>query len=276
VATRTTSELTEPSPAELMMGQERERLPSNRRAPQTEKVLEVRDLNTETLSNIGLEVHRSEIVGIAGIEGNGQNDLIDCLLGLKAHTGEIRITQKPWDSHIAYDWRQSGLSLIPPDRLREAAVLDFSLTENTVLGHQKEERFGSPFRINWTDARSYTKALLQEFDVRPPNPDAVFKTLSGGNQQKLVVARETSIPTQFLIAAHPTRGVDIGAIDFIHRHFLKLKDTGAGILLFSSELDEILAIADRVLVMYKGKIVAETKSQDAKVKQLGLWMMGAA
>ena len=163
---------------------------------------------------------------------------MECISGIeRSFSGTVILDGKNILEYSTYEIKQQGFSVIPADRHREGVVLSFSLAENSILGHHKEKEFREGLFISESQIRTFTNTLIHQFDVRPANPDAELSSLSGGNQQKLVVARETCRPTKLLIAAHPTRGIDIGAIDFIHQHFLELRSQGTGILLISSELD---------------------------------------
>jgi simple sugar transport system ATP-binding protein len=229
------------------------------------------------LKNISFEVRAGEIVGLAGIEGNGQHELIEILAQVrKDYTGQVLFREREIKTVSPYQLKQQGFSLIPPDRHKEAVVLSFSLSENAILGHHREDSLHSGPFLSKDKVKEAAQRLIQQFDIRPGDPDQPLAHLSGGNQQKLVVARETSNQTSFLLAAHPTRGIDIGAIDFIHQHILELKAQGTGILLVSSELEEILTLSDRIWVLYQGEIVAEIEKEKATERQLGLWMTRGA
>lgn len=275
-----TKELTEETLAEKIIG--RKRIPLDFITPSAvkEPILKVASLslqgpNGPRLHQVSFEVNRGEIVGIAGIEGNGQHELIECLSGIqKDYSGAVIFKNTNTKEISPYALKQRGFSLIPPDRHREAVVLPFSISENIILGHHRELEIRSGPFISQNKVNRLTLKAIHGFDVRPDDPNITLSSLSGGNQQKLVVARESGRSPQFLLAANPTRGIDIGAIDFIHQHFLGLKAKGAGILLLSSELEEILKLSDRILVLFQGKIVAQLFKQDATEKELGLRMTG--
>ncbi|MFM8314781.1 MAG: ABC transporter ATP-binding protein, partial [Deltaproteobacteria bacterium] len=278
IETLPTSTLTESSLAEKIIG--RKRIPLNR--PQVLRahspILSVESVsltcsNSTLLKNLQFQVFPGEIVGLAGVEGHGQQELVEILArARKDYTGKITLQGKDIKESSTYELKQQGFSLIPPDRYREAMVPTFSLSENVILGHHREENIKSGAFLSKEKMTLFARELIQAFDVRPGNPDQEMGSLSGGNQQKWVVARETAREVSFLLAAHPTRGVDIGAIDFIHQHLLKLKSQGAGILLISSELDELLELSDRILVIFQGEMVAEVEKEKASETQLGLWM----
>jgi simple sugar transport system ATP-binding protein len=235
------------------------------------------DRRLDAVRGVSLEVRAGEIVGIAGVEGNGQHELIECLAGLRPPaSGAVEIDGRVPARHDAAAHAAAGLAHIPSDRLRRGLVPDFTLAENLVLGLQRAPDAG---RGPWLDPdRLATRARprLAEFDVRPPDPAQRASRLSGGNQQKLIAARELSRGAGVVLAAHPTRGVDLGAVEFLHRRLLAERDAGRAVLLVSSELSEILALADRVLVMFEGRIVLETRPADTDECALGLAMAGRA
>ncbi len=231
---------------------------------------------TRALQGVSFQVRMGEVVGIAGVEGNGQSELIECVAGLfKPTAGDIRLLGRSILGLSPRAIRAAGVAHIPEDRHKRALLLDFNLADNVILGdHYRPPatRFGF-FDRAYIDRR--TQTILRDFDVRPPNPLALSRSLSGGNQQKLVVGREFELPPKLLLVAQPTRGVDIGAIEFIHRKLLALRDTGVGILLVSAELEEVLSLSDRLLVMYAGRIVGEVDPTQATHAELGLLMTGA-
>jgi general nucleoside transport system ATP-binding protein len=245
-----------------------------------EPLLHVQDLvvrddrGLEAVRGVSFEVRAGEIVGIAGVDGNGQTELIDALTGLRHVTsGSIRVGDEDITRASARDALDAGLGHIPEDRHRRGLVLDFSLAENLVLhdyGKEPFSRFGwlSPRRwINWA------RGLLKEFDVRGGGPTTRGGSLSGGNQQKVVIAREVSRNPSVLIAAQPTRGLDVGAIEFVHRRLVEQRDAGKAVLLVSLELEEVLSLSDRILVIYEGQIVREYPP-DVTEEEIGFAMTG--
>jgi ABC-type uncharacterized transport system ATPase subunit len=267
--------------AELMVGHPIP--PLRARAPREERVplLQVRML--EVLDDRGLpavrrasfEVHEGEIVGIAGVEGNGQHELVECLAGLRrARDGEIVVADRDVTALGARGRSAAGLAHIPSDRLRRGLVPEMTLAENLVLGRQREPAVGRGPLLPRRRLEERAAAVLAEYDVRPPLPRQRARQLSGGNQQKLIAARELSRGAAVVLAAHPTRGVDLGAIAFLHRRLLAERDAGRAVLLVSSELSEILALADRIFVMYEGRLVHETTPAGTDERTLGLHMTG--
>ena len=235
-------------------------------------VLDDRDL--EAVRGVSLEVRAGEIVGVAGVDGNGQSELIDALTGLrKVNDGRVLIAGKEVTTESAHDHYDAGLGHIPEDRHLRGLVLDFTLAENLVLHDFEKQPYA---RLGWLRPGRMIAAarrLLQEFDVRGGGPRTRAAALSGGNQQKVVVAREVARDPRVLIAAQPTRGLDVGAIEFVHRRLVEERDEGRAVLLISLELDEILSLSDRILVIYEGEIVAEY-GPDVSEEELGIAMTG--
>jgi general nucleoside transport system ATP-binding protein len=266
--------------AKLMVGREVllrvEKTPAQPAEPllTVENLTVLDDRNLEAVRDVSFEVRAGEIVGIAGVDGNGQTELIDALTGLrKAASGRVVVAGKDVTNESARAALDAGLGHIPEDRHRRGLVLDFTLAENIALHDYREppdSRFGwlYPSRLI---ARA--RRLLKEFDVRGGGPVTRASALSGGNQQKVVVAREVSRDPRVLLAAQPTRGLDVGAIEFVHRRLVEERDEGRAVLLVSLELEEILSLADRILVIYEGRIVGEY-SPDATPEELGIAMTG--
>jgi simple sugar transport system ATP-binding protein len=237
--------------------------------------LRVRDeRGLEAVGGVSLEVRSGEIVGIAGVDGNGQTELVEAITGLRrSESGRIVAAGEDVTHESARECLDAGVGHIPEDRQRRGLVLDFSLAENIALHDFREEpdsKWGwlYPKRLVARAAR-----LLKEFDVRGGGPQTPAGSLSGGNQQKVVVAREVSRDPKVLVAAQPTRGLDVGAIEFVHRRLVAERDEGRAILLVSFELDEILSLADRILVIYEGEIVGEY-TPDVSEQELGIAMTG--
>jgi len=230
------------------------------------------------LEPLSLRIHAGEIVGIAGVEGNGQSELIRLLLDPESRleSGSYFLFGKDVSRFGGGQLRREcGLAVLPEDRLKEALLLQDSAEDNFLLGRQRNPGFRKAgILLDRRKLRVATSAAIQEYDVRPPNAAAIAGTFSGGNQQKLVVAREVGGQPKFLIAAQPTRGVDIGAIEFIHSRILELRSSGAGILLISSELDEVLKLADRILVLFRGRVVGSFPRAEFVERKIGLLMSG--
>jgi general nucleoside transport system ATP-binding protein len=266
--------------ARLMVGREVVLSVEKPPAEPGETLLEVKDLvvaderGLEAVRGVSLEVKAGEIVGIAGVDGNGQSELIDALTGLRSPAaGTITAAGKNLTSANARECLDAGVGHIPEDRQVRGLVLDFTLAENLALhdyAREPSSRWGwlYPARLIERAAR-----LLKEFDVRGGRPQTLAADLSGGNQQKVVIAREVSRDPRILVAAQPTRGLDVGAIEFVHRRLVKERDEGRAILLVSFELEEILSLSDRILVIYEGKIVGEY-GPGVSEEELGIAMTG--
>ena len=231
------------------------------------------------LSDVSFSVRRGEIVGIAGVEGNGQSELLQALLhpreATSRNSGSIKFLGQDVSRWKAARIRELGVALIPEDRQHEGLLLERPLRENFLLGLQRSHGFSHRGFVCGTKLEAVATQAMEEYDVRPRALSATAGTLSGGNQQKLIIAREFQRDPKVIIAAQPTRGVDVGAIEFIHERLGRARDHGAGVLLVSSELDEILALSDRILVMYEGRIVAEFGRGRVSERDLGLRMGGA-
>jgi len=253
-------------------------------------VLHVEDLHAlsdrglEVLHGVSFDVHAGEILGIAGVEGNGQSELVEALTGMRKITsGKITITQvkngQPGETRNlttlnALEERLLGLAHVPEDRRGSGLVLTDSIEDNMILGRQRWPQFSwNGFVLLLRNIASWAKRLISEFDVRTTSVEAPVRSLSGGNQQKLIIAREFASEPLALIASQPTRGVDIGAIEFIHRRLIEQRDAGKAVLLVSAELDEIRSLSDRIAVMYEGRIV-DIVSPEATEEQLGILMTG--
>ena len=228
----------------------------------------------ECVRGISFEVRAGEIVGIAGVDGNGQSELIDAITGLRpARSGKITVNNREVTGDSPRECLDAGVGHIPEDRQVRGLVLDFTLAENIALHDYREE---PDSKHGWLFPKRLTaraRNLLKEFDVRGGGPETRAGALSGGNQQKVIVAREVSRDPSVLVAAQPTRGLDVGAIEFVHRRLVEERDEGRGILLVSFELDEILSLSDRILVLYEGNIVAEY-GPDVSEEEIGLAMLG--
>jgi ABC-type uncharacterized transport system ATPase subunit len=232
------------------------------------------DRGLEAVRGVTFDVRAGEIVGIAGVDGNGQSELIDALTGLrKSASGQMTVGGQDLTHASARQALDAGMGHIPEDRHRRGLVLDFNLAENLALHDYGKEPFS---RFGWLNPRRWLRwaaGLLEEFDVRGGGPATRADSLSGGNQQKVVVAREVSRDPSVLIAAQPTRGLDVGAIEFVHRRLVEQRDAGKAVLLVSLELEEIISLSDRILVLYEGRIVAEFPP-DVSEEEVGIAMLG--
>src|SRR5207244_8381196 len=221
-----------------------------------------------------------QIVGIAGVEGNGQTELIEALAGLidRAQlTGDIEFEGQNITSLNARRRKELGIAHVPEDRHRRGLLLDSSLAENTILGvHYRKPAVTGIGDIILDEKGIWrrTEQVIRDFDVRPPNPALPARALSGGNQQKLIIGREFELPPKFLLVSQPTRGVDIGAIEFIHRKIVEMRDAGCAVLLVSAELEEVTALSDRLLVIHNRNIVREVDPKKTTNEEIGLMMTG--
>jgi len=234
------------------------------------------DRGHRVLDNISLQVHAGEIYGIAGVEGNGQTELVQAIAGrAKLEAGDILVNGKSvlhWDVRTR---REYGIGHIPEDRHRFGLLLPFSLADNIVLGQHHLKPFVKGWQ--WIDAaavRCYARETIQAYDVRTPSEMTPANALSGGNQQKVIIAREMCFEPRLLLAAQPTRGVDVGATEFIYKQLVMAREKGKAVLLLSADLDEILSLSDRIGVIFKGKIVKEFSQQEASREEVGLYMTG--
>ncbi|MCW1954752.1 MAG: ABC transporter ATP-binding protein [Roseobacter sp.] len=283
-ATVKTAETSPEHLAELMVGRKVLLRVDKKPAEPKDTVLEVQDLRVrdgkgvERLKGVSLTLRAGEILGIAGVSGNGQSELLEVLGGMQTGTGHVRVNGQEIDLTGRFSDGQSrrarGIAHVPEDRQREGLIMEFSAWENTVFGYHRDPAFQrGPFMDNAKIIED-AKGKIERFDVRPPDPKLTAKNFSGGNQQKLVLAREMERNPDLLLIGQPTRGVDIGAIEFIHQQIIALRDAGKAILLVSVELEEILSLSDRIAVMFDGQIMGERLPDRTDEKELGMMMAG--
>ncbi|MDQ3087887.1 MAG: ABC transporter ATP-binding protein, partial [Acidobacteriota bacterium] len=238
----------------------------------------VKNAHGEALKSVSFAVKAGEIVGIAGIEGNGQTELIEAIAGLTPTAnlnGNIEFFGNDITRTNARRRKELGIAHIPEDRHKRGLLLDFDLAENSMLGvHYRPPVASGVGILNQTAINRRANQIIENFDVRPPNAELPARALSGGNQQKLVIGREFELNPKLLLVSQPTRGVDIGAIEFIHRKLIALRDAGSAVLLVSAELEEVTALADRLLVIHKGKFVGEVNPKETSNEEIGLMMTG--
>ncbi|MCX7920051.1 MAG: ABC transporter ATP-binding protein [bacterium] len=240
-----------------------------------EKVSAINSQKITILKNISFTLRAGEILGIAGVEGNGQTELIECITGLrKIHSGYIRFLNVNITNLPTRKILQLPIGHIPEDRLKRGLILDYTISDNLILGRHWESNFSHHGFLRLKNIEDNAQKLMRTYDIRPTNPYFLVRNLSGGNQQKVVIARELSRLPKLLIAAQPTRGLDIGATEYIHQQLIDARTQGAGILLVSADLSEILLLSDQIAVMYEGKIVGIVPAEQTDSRQLGLMMTG--
>ncbi|MHB2015718.1 MAG: ABC transporter ATP-binding protein [Candidatus Xenobia bacterium] len=233
------------------------------------------DRGLPALRDVSLSVRGGEILGIAGVAGNGQTELAEVLTGLRAATGGKIVMEGRDITPLAVIERvQAGMAHIPEDRHKRGLVLNYSVAENLILASQRKPPFSRGVALQFPAIRENAAQRIDEFDIRTPSMDTASRSLSGGNQQKIIIAREVSRDPGVLIVVQPTRGVDVGAIEFIHRRLVEMRDEGKAILLISLELEEVLSLSDRIAVLYEGEIVGEMPAREADEQKLGLLMAG--
>lgn len=276
-----TKETTIPELAELMVGREVRFKVDKELSVPGDEILTVTGLNYQDergvykLKDLDLKARPGEILGIAGVDGNGQSELVDILTGIrKAESGSIRLNGEDLTILSPEKIIRSGISSIPEDRHKRGLILPFSLYENAILGQHKEAKFSKGISLDFSKIKEFTRGLIEDFDIRTPNESVAAGTLSGGNQQKLVAAREISKDPLVLIAAQPTRGLDVGAIEYIHKRLVDERDRNKAVILVSLELDEIMNLSDRISVLYDGHIQATMDISEATEQKLGILMAG--
>jgi len=283
MGTTTPKESSESKLAQMMVGREVVLRVEKSVAKPKEVLLSIKNLRVnddrklESVRDVSLEVHAGEILGIAGVEGNGQRELVEAICSMRSRlSGEVIVKGKaipnlnPRAAHLA------GVSHIPEDREKHGLVTSYSIADNLVLNRFDQAPFANGWIRSLEEVASNGEALVEKFDIRAPNASLSAGSLSGGNKQKVVVARELSQQLDVVVAAQPTRGVDVGSIEFIHNQLIAARDAGAAVLLVSAELDEILSLADRIAVISNGKIVAIFNSKEANRNTIGRLMAGLA
>ena len=248
-----------------------------------ETILSVNDLIVKDIRGLDkvkgftLDVKKGEVFGIAGIDGNGQSELIEALTGLrKIESGTVSLNGKDVTNKTPNDIQEHGMYNIPEDRQRRGLVLDFTVAENLILENYDKDQFSKGAILKHKEIDRHAEELSEKFDIRPRNINAKAGELSGGNQQKVIIAREITNDPDLLIAAQPTRGLDVGAIEYVHEYLIEQRNEGKAVLLISFELDEILSLSDRIGVIYDGKIVKIMEAEDTNDRELGYLMAGGS
>lgn len=283
VATVKPGDVTTADLAELMVGSE---LPTPETTLSTvtdQAALEITDLTVlddderPAVDNVSLRVHQGEVVGVAGVEGNGQNEMVNAVMGTEpVAAGTITLHGDDITGISVRARREAGIGYVPQDRHHEGLLLDAPLWENAALGHQTHTPFSKGFWFDESGARTRTQEIRDEFDVRTPDIDVSAHALSGGNQQKLIIGREMTAGPELLVAAHPTRGIDVGAQAAVWDDIRKARAAGMATLLVSADLDELIGLSDTIVVMYKGRLVATLDPAHITPRELGSYMTGAA
>ena len=281
VGTATPEESDEQKLAAMMVGREVILTVMKKQSQPGAEILQVEDLHVrdirglKAVNGVSFNVRAGEVLGIAGVQGNGQTELAEALTGLRPiESGRFTLDGQDLTGKTPRLITASGLANIPEDRQRHGLVLSYSITDNLVLCDYYRPPFENRGVIQQKDLDENAKKLIKEYDVRTPSPFVSVGKLSGGNQQKVIVARELSRDVKLVIASQPTRGLDVGSIEYIHKEIIVMRDRGVAVLLISAELDEILSLSDRIAVMYRGQIVETVDAKDATREQLGLRMAG--
>lgn len=276
------SDVNENDLAAMMVGRKVEFKVEKKDIKPGEVVLEVKDIHgkdyrgVEILKGLNLSVRRGEIVGLAGVDGNGQTELVEILTGLKkGDSGEVLINGKNVFNKKPKEIFESGITSIPADRQKHGLVLEFSVAENLILQNYMKEPYSKKGVLKKDAIMAHAKDLVERFDIRPAGSESrPAGTLSGGNQQKVIIAREITNDKDLLIAVNPTRGLDVGAIEFVHRYLVEQRNKNKAVLLVSFELDEIMSVSDRIEVIFDGQITGSMPAAGADEKTLGIMMAG--
>jgi len=282
VGTRATADVTRSELVKMMVGREIRELEPRPMEPgpvrlRVEALRVLGDRGTEALRGVDLVLHAGEIVGLAGVSGNGQRELAECLAGMrKVASGRVTLDGRDITATSLNERVAAGMAYIPEERMRDGAIRDFTVQENLYLHDHGARRFRRGIFLSLSKMEAHARGLVREFGVKTPSLATPLKNLSGGNIQKLIIARELSRGPEILVAAQPTRGVDIGATEYIHRRLLQQREAGIGILLISEDLDEIRSLSDRIAVIYEGRIMGVIARGQGTVEQIGLMMAGVS
>lgn len=282
IATVDVASTTEEEMAELMVGREVSFKVDKTESQPKEVVLNIKNLNVKNsrgimaVKNLNLELRRGEILCVAGIDGNGQNELVDAITGIReVESGQIVLNSEDITNLSVRKRTEKGMGYIPQDRHKYGLVLDFSLEENVALQTYYKEPLARKGIINFENRTKLSEKLIDEYDVRSANRSSTtVRSMSGGNQQKVIIAREIERAPELLIASQPTRGLDVGAIEYIHKKLIEERDSGKAVLLISLEMEEVINVSDRIAVIFEGQIVGELQGGDVDENELGLMMAG--
>lgn len=275
------ADVTEEDLASMMVGRQVSFKVDKKEANVGDVVLKVDNLvvkdnrKLNAVKGLSLELHRGEILGIAGVDGNGQSEFIEGITGLRPiESGRVILNGKDITNLSPKEIIENGMNTIPEDRQKRGLILDFTVAENMILENYHKEPFSTKGRLNHKAISDFSKELIEKFDIRPRDHMHIAGELSGGNQQKVILAREISNDPDVLIAAQPTRGLDVGAIEYVHKYLVEQRDHGKAVLLISFELDEIMNVSDRIAVIFNGKIVDVMDAKEADERTLGYLMAG--
>ncbi|MCE5208337.1 MAG: ABC transporter ATP-binding protein [Chloroflexi bacterium] len=267
--------------AEMMVGHPVDLVVEKATKKPGETVLAVKDLVVTDIfkqivvEDVSFDVHAGQVLGVAGVQGNGQTELVEVITGLrKIHSGKITFNGKDISNASPREITEAGSAHVPEDRQADGLVLSFPIAENLVLCTYYQPPFSKGINLQFETILSNSEKLIKDFDIRTPSPLTPVGSLSGGNQQKVIIARELSRPIKLLVASQPTRGLDVGSIEYIHKRIIQIRDEGCAVLLVSPELDEIIELSDRIAVMFRGKIIAIVNANEISKKTLGLLMAG--
>jgi general nucleoside transport system ATP-binding protein len=276
-----TWEVTKASLANMMVGRDvvfrvkRDEVAPGKPALELRDVRACNDIGIENVRGINLTLHENEILGIAGVAGNGQKELFEVLIGVRdAEKGEVLLNGEVISGKSAGHIRLKGMAHVPGDRIKEGLVMDFTIAENMILGHEWTPPFRKGAQLNTSAIRGFANDGLEAFEIAASSIDHHTGSLSGGNLQKVVLAREIGSEPSVLLVNQPCRGLDVGVIEYVHNQFLKLRSEGVGIMLFSEDLDEVLTLADRIAVIYQGEILGVFDADEATIEKIGLLMAG--
>ena len=282
VGVKNTKDTNQEEIASMMVGRkvifeiEKEPLNLGKTALKVEKLEALNNKGLPAVKNISFEIKEGEILGFAGVEGNGQTELVEVITGLRpTSSGKIFLYDKDITNYSPRNVREDKIAHIPEDRRQRGIISNYTVAENLILGSHYRLPFNKGLALNFTAINNHANNLIKNFDIRPSDKDNLLKSLSGGNQQKVIVARELYGEPKLLIAAQPTRGLDVGSIEFVHQQILNERDKGKAILLISADLEEILSLADRIAVIYEGEIVDILDPKKTNEKELGLLMTGS-
>jgi simple sugar transport system ATP-binding protein len=281
IGTTTVAEADQNTLAEMMVGREVQLSLDKGPAKPGDTVLEVTNLmvlderKQLAVDGVSLQVRAGEVLGVAGVQGNGQTELVEALTGMrKPLSGSIRLLGQEISQATPRKITEMGVAHVPEDRQQDGLVLSFPISDNLVLNTYYQEPYARGAVLQEKPILENAQRLIKEFDIRTPSALTNAGSLSGGNQQKVIVAREFSRPIKLLVASQPTRGLDVGSVEYIHRRILEKRDSGCAVVLVSSELDEIMELSDRIVVMYRGQIVGEVPAEKATKEGIGLLMAG--